>query len=50
MYQAGGRERMEWGSHVLGVELCQLASECERKSTDGIGYTQDHGYYPLLVP
>jgi hypothetical protein len=50
MRQAGGREGMERGSHVLGVEFCQSAFECKMRSTDEIGYTRDHGYYPLLVP
>jgi len=50
MCKAGGRERMERGSHVLGMELCQSASILGMGSTDEIGYTQDHGYYPLLVP
>ena len=50
MRQAGRREGMERGSHVLGMELCQSALEREMGSTDEIGYTQDHGYDPLLVP
>jgi hypothetical protein len=50
MCQAGRRERVERWSHVLGVEFCQSAFEWEMRSTDEIGYTQDHGYDPLLVP
>jgi hypothetical protein len=50
MCQAGGREGMERGSHVLGMELCQSAFEREMGSTDEIGHTRDHGHNPLLVP